>query len=66
MYYSVKQCYIIHGTIFAGEGFGYKTELSWWIFALGGMLAMGIALLTVSWLSWKAAARNPVEVLRNE
>jgi putative ABC transport system permease protein len=30
------------------EGFAYKTELSWWIFAFAGLLAIGIALLTVS------------------
>jgi len=48
------------------EGFAYKTELSWWIFALAGLLALGIALLTVSWQSWKAATRNPVEALRTE
>ena len=48
------------------ENFAYKTELSWWIFALAGVLALGIALLTVSWQSWKAATRNPVEALRYE
>ncbi len=48
------------------ESFAYKTELSWWIFALAGVLALGIALLTVSWQSWKAATRNPVEALRYE
>jgi putative ABC transport system permease protein len=48
------------------ESFIYKTELSWWIFALAGLLALGIALLTVSWQSWKAATRNPVESLRYE
>lgn len=48
------------------ENFAYKTELSWWIFALAGLLALGIALLTVSWQSWKAAKRNPVESLRYE
>jgi putative ABC transport system permease protein len=48
------------------ETFAYKTELSWWIFALAGLLALGIALLTVSWQSWKAATRNPVEALRYE
>ncbi|HEY3371416.1 MAG TPA: FtsX-like permease family protein [Prolixibacteraceae bacterium] len=46
--------------------FAYKTELSWWIFALAGLMALGIALLTVSWQSWKAATRNPVEALRYE
>ena len=48
------------------ENFAYKTELSWWIFALSGGLALGIALLTVSWQSWRAATRNPVEALRYE
>jgi len=48
------------------ESFAYKTSLSWWIFALAGMLALGIALLTVSIQSWKAATRNPVEALRYE
>ncbi|GET34152.1 ABC transporter permease [Prolixibacter bellariivorans] len=48
------------------ENFAYKTSLSWWIFALAGVLALGIALLTVSWQSWKAATRNPVEALRYE
>ncbi|MBN1819888.1 MAG: ABC transporter permease [Prolixibacteraceae bacterium] len=46
--------------------FAYKTTLSWWIFALAGLLALGIALLTVSWQSWRAATRNPVEALRYE
>jgi putative ABC transport system permease protein len=48
------------------ENFAYKTSLSWWIFALSGILALGIALLTVSWQSWRAATRNPVEALRYE
>ncbi len=48
------------------ESFAYKTDLSWWIFALAGLLAIAIALITVSWQSWKAATRNPVEALRYE
>jgi len=48
------------------ENFAYRTTLSWWIFALAGVLAMGIALLTVSWQSWRAARMNPVEALRYE
>lgn len=46
--------------------FAYRTDLSWWIFALAGTLTLGIALLTVSWQSWRAATRNPVEALRYE
>jgi putative ABC transport system permease protein len=48
------------------QGFAYKTGLSWWIFVLAGLMALGISLLTVSWQSWKAATRNPVEALRYE
>lgn len=48
------------------ESFAFKTTLSWWNFALAGLLALGIALVTVSWQSWRAATRNPVEVLRYE
>ncbi len=48
------------------ENFAYKTELSWWIFALAGLLAFVVDLLTVSWQSWRAAIRNPVESLRYE
>lgn len=48
------------------KNFACKTNLNWWIFALAGLLALGIALLTVSWQSWKAATRNPVEALRYE
>ncbi len=48
------------------ENFTYKTELSWWIFIMSGGIALGIALLTVSWQSWRAATRNPVEALRYE
>jgi putative ABC transport system permease protein len=48
------------------QNFAYKTELSWWIFALAGLIALLIALLTVSWQSWRAANKNPVESLRYE
>jgi putative ABC transport system permease protein len=48
------------------QNFAYRTELSWWIFALAGLLALSVALLTVSWQSWHAARRNPVEALRYE
>jgi putative ABC transport system permease protein len=48
------------------QNFVYKTEFSWWIFLLSGISAFGIALITVSWQSWRAATRNPVEALRYE
>ncbi len=48
------------------ENYAYRIGLSWWIFALAGVLAVSIALITVSWQSWRAAMRNPVEALRYE
>jgi ABC-type antimicrobial peptide transport system permease subunit len=48
------------------QNFAYKTELSWWIFLVSGIIAFGITLLTVSLQSWRAATRNPVEALRYE
>ena len=48
------------------ESFAYKTSLNWGIFALSGLITLFIALITVSWQSWRAATRNPVEALRYE
>jgi len=48
------------------QNFAYKTELNWWIFALAGCITLIIALLTVSWQTFRAARRNPVEALRYE
>lgn len=48
------------------KDFAYKIHIQWWIFALAGLLAVGIALLTVSFQSIKAALMNPVKSLRSE
>ena len=48
------------------QNFAYKTELSWWIFLLSGGLTLIVTLITVSWQSWQAATRNPVDALRYE
>jgi putative ABC transport system permease protein len=48
------------------ENFAYQTNLSWWIFAVAGLISLTIAIITVTWQSWKAATRNPVEALRYE
>lgn len=48
------------------ENFSYKTGLEWWLFVLSGLVALMITMITVSWQSWKAATRNPVEALRYE
>jgi len=44
----------------------YSVQIHWWLFALAGLLAIGIALLTVSFQSVKAALANPINSLRNE
>ncbi len=48
------------------EDFAYRIELQWWTFALAGLAAVGIAFLTVSFQSIKAALANPVKSLRSE
>ncbi|MDA3891010.1 MAG: ABC transporter permease [Salinivirgaceae bacterium] len=48
------------------NNFAYRTEISWWIFAISGFSALAIALLTVSLQTFRAAKRNPVEALRYE
>jgi len=48
------------------ENFAYRTTLSWWVFALAGLAALFVTILTVTWISWKAATQNPIEALRYE
>lgn len=48
------------------QDFAYRIDMQWWMFALGGVVAIGIALLTVSFQSVKAALANPVNSLRSE
>jgi putative ABC transport system permease protein len=48
------------------QNFPYRIALSWWLFALAGMLVMLIALFTISFQSIKAAMSNPVKSLRTE
>lgn len=48
------------------QNFAYKIDLDWWVFALASMMVIGIALLTVSFQSIKAALTNPVKSLRSE
>ncbi len=46
--------------------YAYRVELNWWIFATAGVIAIVIALLTISYQSVKAAVTNPVKSLRSE
>jgi putative ABC transport system permease protein len=56
-YYFVKQWL---------DNFAYKTTVSWWIFVLGVVAVMFIALMSVIFQSVKAALKNPTEALRYE
>ncbi len=46
--------------------FAYRIQISWWIFAIAGLIAVLIALLTVSFQAIKSAVTNPVKSLRSE
>lgn len=48
------------------QAFAYRINISWWMFALAGCIAVFITLLTVSFQSIKAAIANPVKSLRTE
>lgn len=48
------------------NGFAYRIDIPWWVFVLAGILAMGVAFLTVSFQSVRAAIANPVKSLKTE
>jgi putative ABC transport system permease protein len=48
------------------DDFAYRTELSWWVFAVSGLGLLLVALGTVLSRSWRAGRANPVENLRSE
>jgi putative ABC transport system permease protein len=48
------------------QGFAYRIEISWWIFAIATLLSVFIALITIFYQALKAAIANPVESLRSE
>jgi putative ABC transport system permease protein len=48
------------------QDFAYKINIGWFVFVLAGLLAIVIALLTISFQSIKAALANPVKSLRTE
>jgi putative ABC transport system permease protein len=46
--------------------FAYRIDIKWWIFVIAGLLAIIIALITISFQAIKAALSNPVRSLRTE
>jgi putative ABC transport system permease protein len=59
----IISCYILNIWL---QSFAYRTSLDWWIFIFAGGIVVTIVLITVSWLSWNASCKNPVEALRYE
>ncbi len=55
--------FIMHNWL---QDFAYRINISWWIFLFAGLLAITIALVTISFQSVKAAMANPVKSLRSE
>jgi len=48
------------------QGFAYKVSIGWFVFALAGLVALAIALITISFESIKSALNNPIDSLRSE
>jgi putative ABC transport system permease protein len=48
------------------QGFNYRVAITWWMFAMAGIIAILIALITVSFQALKAAVSNPTKSLRSE
>ncbi len=55
--------YIMHQWL---QDFAYRTDLSWWIFAVAGLVAVFIAFITIGYQAVKVALTNPVISLRSE
>jgi putative ABC transport system permease protein len=48
------------------QDFAYRVDVAWWVFAVAGLLAIAIALVTIASLAVRAALANPVRSLRSE
>ena len=55
--------YILHNWL---QDFAYRITISWWIFGLAGIVAIAVALATISFQAVRAASTNPVKSLRSE
>lgn len=55
--------YLMHGWL---QQYEYRSQIAWWVFALSGLGAVTITLITVSFHTIKAAIANPVKSLRSE
>ena len=48
------------------ESYPYRISLDWWVFAQAGLIVLFLTLLSVSWMTWRAARANPIDYLRAE
>ncbi|MGC9343647.1 MAG: ABC transporter permease [Bacteroidales bacterium] len=48
------------------QNFAYRTDISWWVFIVAGLIAIIISVITISWQSLRASKINPVDCLRYE
>jgi len=48
------------------QDYAYRININWWVFAVAGIVAIAIALFTISFQAVKAAVANPVKSLRTE
>ncbi|HLY72015.1 MAG TPA: FtsX-like permease family protein, partial [Puia sp.] len=48
------------------QDFAYRINIAWWMFLVAGILAVGVALITISFQALKAAWANPIKSLRTE
>ncbi|MEO6253273.1 MAG: ABC transporter permease [Ferruginibacter sp.] len=55
--------YFMHGWL---QDFIYRVNISWWVIALAGLIAITVAMITISFKAIKAAIANPVKSLRSE
>jgi ABC-type antimicrobial peptide transport system permease subunit len=55
--------YFMHGWL---QDFVFRVSISWWILALSGLIAVAVAMITISFKAIRAAIANPVESLRSE
>jgi putative ABC transport system permease protein len=55
--------YLLHQWL---QDFAYRIEIEWWVFAIGALVAVSIAFVTVGYQSIKAGLMNPVDSLRSE
>jgi putative ABC transport system permease protein len=48
------------------QEYAYRVDLSWWVFLSGGVISLGIALVTISFQAIRAGIANPIDSLRAE